>query len=82
MIQFPVRMRAAPTGLEQTGTAASYGVFNAGVNTACTAVPVHINATELNAQFSGTTGATLVAGQGSIFASNASGAFLAWSAEL
>lgn len=82
MIQFPVRMRVAPTGLEQTGTAANYGVFNAATITACTAVPVHVSATELNAQISGTTGATLVAGQGSIFASNAVGAWLAWSAEI
>jgi hypothetical protein len=82
MIQFPARMRAAPTALEQTGVAGNYLVFNAATTTACTAVPVFVTATELNAQISGTTGATLVAGQGSILGSNAAGAYLAWSAEL
>jgi hypothetical protein len=82
MIQFPVRMRAAPTAIEQTGVAANYLVFHGATTAACTAVPVFVSANELTAQISGTTGATLVAGQGSILGSNAIGAFLAWSAEL
>lgn len=82
MIQFPVRMRAAPTALEQTGVAGNYLVFNGAITTACTAAPVFVNANELTAQISGTTGATLVAGQGSILGSAVPSVFLAWSAEL
>jgi hypothetical protein len=82
IMHFPVRMRIAPTALEQTGTAANYGVFNAATITACTGVPTYQTSTEFSGQITTTTGATLGAGQGSILASNAANAYLAWSAEL
>jgi hypothetical protein len=82
IMHFPVPMRIAPTALEQTGTAANYGVFNAATLTVCTSVPTYQTSTRFSGQITATTGATLVAGQGSIFASNSSGAYLAWSAEL
>ena len=83
IVFFPVRMRVAPTALEQSGVAAHYGVLNAATLTACTAVPVYQNATEWTGQVTATTGATLVAGQGSLIASNGvTGAYLGWSAEL
>ena len=82
-IDFPVRMRAIPTALEQSGTAAHYAVLNGATATACTAVPVFQNATEFSALVNTTTGATLVAGQGSMLVSNGvTGAYLGWSAEL
>lgn len=82
-INFPVRMRTAPTALEQSGTAGNYAVLNGAVATACTAVPVFQNATEFSALVNTTTGATLVAGQGSLLVSNGvTAAYLGWSAEL
>jgi hypothetical protein len=84
-IPFPVKMRARPTALEQTGTATDYAVLYLTTAAACTAVPLYQNYTN---QDRGvvifTTSAVLTAGNGSACTSNAANnnAFLAWSAEL
>lgn len=81
MTQFPVTMRAAPSALEQSGTAAHYQVF-ASSNVACSAVPTFLAATVWYA----TTTATTASGLGSnlpcwLSAANTA-AYLGWSAEL
>jgi len=81
--QFPVTLRSAPTAIEQSGTAANYGVSNLATTTACTSVPTFLNATVNTATTTFTTGATLVAGQGAQGANNSTTtAYLGWSAEL
>ncbi len=84
-ITFPVTMRASPTALEQSGTAADYAIIHTTTATTCSAVPTYNSGTN---SFSATVGTTvasgLTAGHGCQFAS-ASGvttAYLAWSAEL
>ena len=79
---FPVSMRTAPTALEQSGTAAHYGVLNLNTTTACTSVPTFNYATVSSGRTSFTTGATLVAGQGCMGRSENTSAYLGWSAEL
>lgn len=80
---FPTAMRIAPTALEQSGTAANYGVNNLAVVTACTSVPTFGSACIDSATTVFTTGATLTAGQGCQGVNNSTTtAYLAWSAEL
>jgi hypothetical protein len=79
---FPVSMRTAPTALEQSGTAAHYGVLNLNTTTACASVPTFNYATVSSGRTSFTTGATLVAGQGCMGRSENTSAYLGWSAEL
>ena len=81
MTQFPVAMRASPTALEQSGTAAHYQVFISS-NVACSAVPTFLAANVWYA----TTTATAASGLGGnlpcwITAANTA-AYLGWSAEL
>jgi hypothetical protein len=82
IMHFPVPMRAAPALLEQSGTAGNYGVFNAATITTCTGVPTYQTSSQFSGQITTTTGATLVAGQGSILGSLTAGAYLAWTAEI
>ena len=79
---FPVTMRTNPTALEQTGTAANYGLLTANTTSnACTTVPVHDKSSVSGASVVAvSTG--LVAGNASHFVSRADGAYLGWSAEL
>jgi hypothetical protein len=80
---FPVTMRAAPTALETTGTAADYRVLHAGTATTCSAVPSFNGASEYEIEFDSTVASGLTVGQGAMQgASNGITAFLAWSAEL
>ena len=80
MIDFPVTMRAAPSSLEQTGTASDYEV-RSGSTTNCSSVPVIGPATTncINIIFilSGLTNS-----QACQVRFRISGVFLAWSAEL
>lgn len=81
MTQFPVTMRAAPTALEQSGTAAHYQVFTSS-NVAANAVPTFLAANVWYA----TTTLTAASGMGAnlpcwITAANTA-AYLGWSAEL
>jgi hypothetical protein len=78
--QFPVIMRAAPTALEQSGTAAHYQIYTSSA-VACTAVPAFGSATV----WSATTTATVASISGNLptwlTAANTA-AYLGWSAEL
>ena len=81
---FPVTMRAAPSALEQTGTAANYRVQGAGnATTVCSAVPSFSSATVNQVRTLFTVASGLTAYNSGV-GSPASGvtAYLAWSAEL
>ena len=79
---FPVQMRVAPTALEQSGTATDYSVRSAGANTTCSAVPFFGLGQTTSASTSLPVTAGLIGGNGSFARSNATGAYLGWSAEL
>jgi len=79
---FPVQMRVAPTALEQSGTATDYSVRSAGANTTCSAVPFFGLGQTTSASTSMPVTAGLIGGNGSFARSNATGAYLGWSAEL
>ena len=79
---FPVSMRIAPTAVEQTGTAADYGVGNLNTGTVCNAVPTFSIANQSTAETTFNTAAVLTAGQGSLGYAVTSTSYLAWSAEL
>jgi hypothetical protein len=81
-ILFPTQMRTNPTALEQSGTAADYRVMHGGTATACSSVPIFITASNSGTRSRFTVASGLTAGQGSISGAAASGAYLAWSAEL
>lgn len=80
--QFPVSLRAAPTALEQTGTAANYQVRAQATSTACSAVPAFATATTDVWSVTATVASGLTAGNGGALRGAATGAYLAWSAEL
>jgi hypothetical protein len=85
IVQFPVAMRIAPTALEQTGTAANYGVSNSSYGSilALTSVPAFDRANNYNASISITCSTGLTAGHATQFIdNNSSTAYLGWSAEL
>jgi hypothetical protein len=84
LVSFPVTMRTAPTGLEQSGTAADYIVRNAaGTGVVLSAVPTHTGLTTSQLSevlFSVASG--LVAGNATILYSANTSAYLGWSAEI
>ena len=83
IFQFPVTMRAAPSALEQSGTAGQYSAYFNNVSTAFNAVPTFVSSSVNNAQLQFTTASGITAGNsGSIFATTAGVGFLGWSAEL
>jgi len=83
LTNFPVQMRIAPTALEQSGTAADYLVTYLAAAAACSAVPAFSNCSAITAATTFTVAAaTLIAGDGVNAGSNASTAYLGWSAEL
>jgi hypothetical protein len=85
IVQFPVAMRIAPTALEQTGTAANYGVSNSSYGSilALTSVPAFDRANNYNASISITCSTGLTSGHATQFIdNNSSTAYLGWSAEL
>jgi len=79
---FPVRLRATPTALSQSGTAGDYS-WNGTSGIACSAVPGFSTRTTTDIwQVNFTVASGLTAGHGgSVITSNGNG-FLAWSAEL
>jgi hypothetical protein len=80
---FPVSMRVAPTGLEQSGTASDYSVRIIASDTIlCSAVPAWYASTNLSTTMTTTVSSGLTGGQGSNMRPNSTNAFLAWSAEL
>jgi hypothetical protein len=82
LIIFPTTMRAAPTALEQSGTAGDYRVAHQATATNCSAVPQFSSGDIFNSSVNFTVASGLTAGQGSRFRAVNSSAFLAWSAEL
>ena len=79
---FKNSMRIAPTALEQTGTASNYSIINQTTNVSCSAVPAFSKSSTDTATVTFTVASGLTAGNGSMFRSNASNTYLAWSAEL
>ena len=82
MINFPVTMRDNPTGLEQTGTAGDYAIGHEGTASGCTTAPTFLMATNTNARFYVSSTGNLTTGNGGQARFNASGAYIAFSAEL
>ena len=81
MTQFPVTMRAAPTALEQSGTAAHYQVFVSS-NVACNAVPTFLAANVWYATTTATAASGLSANLPFWVTAANTAAYLGWSAEL
>jgi hypothetical protein len=83
IVNFPVSMRTEPTALEQTGTAADYGVQHGGSTvTNLSAVPSSFVASLTSSRISVSVASGLTQGQGSMMIANNDSAYLAWSAEL
>jgi hypothetical protein len=83
IVSFPVQMRVAPSALEQTGTAANYGVNEAGSGFACNIVPTFSNATVNMATTAFGFASGLTTGRGGFGRNdNNTAAYLGWSAEL
>jgi hypothetical protein len=83
IVNFPVSMRTEPTALEQTGTAADYGVQHGGSTvTNLSAVPSSFVASLTSSRISVSVASGLTQGQGSMIIANNDSAYLAWSAEL
>jgi len=81
-VPFPTVMRITPTAVEQNGTANNYRVRHTGGGTACSSVVSFANASPSNSFVIFTVASGLTTGQGSFGETNATGAYLAWSAEL
>ena len=80
---FPGPMRAAPSALEQSGTAGDYAVRRGGgASTTCSAVPAFSDANITNATFRLAVSSGLTAGQAVSGRAVNTNAYLAWSAEL
>ena len=79
---FPVTMRASPTALETSGTAAHYEVRTAGSSVACNDVPTLIRTTTNTAYTHFITASVLTAGNASTLRAANTSAYLAWSAEI
>jgi len=80
---FPVPMRAAPSALEQSGTAGNYAVRRGGgASTTCSAVPAFSDSNITNATFRLAVSSGLTAGQAVSGRAVNTNAYLAWSAEL
>ena len=81
-IPFLVTMRTRPTALEQSGTAADYGLLYQATATNLSAVPAYSTATTDMIMITADIASGLTAGDGLIFRISTSGAYLGWSAEL
>ena len=82
LVPFPVPMRVRPTALETTGTASDYRIVRAGPTViTCSSTPAYSNSSTANGQVLASASG-LTAGEGLLLHSNATGAFLGWSAEL
>jgi hypothetical protein len=84
-IPFPVTMRAAPTALEQSGTAADYnnlGLGTAGADITCSSVPTFNAASVQHASVTNTFSSTVVVAAAGFGSTASATAFYAWSAEL
>lgn len=79
---FPVRMRTAPSALEQTGTASDYVVLANTAGTALSAVPTFNAATTDNALTDFTVASGGATASYAMLRSGVASAYLGWSAEL
>ena len=79
--KFPVNMRAAPSALEQSGTASHYRIYAVNSTVTCTSVPV-FNTADFDGATTQFIATGLTAGQGTIGRSSNTAAYLGWSAEL
>jgi hypothetical protein len=79
---FPVRLRATPTALSQSGTAGDYDVQHGNTVTVCSSVPTFSTCNPYMATVVFPVASGLTAGQGSNGRAVNTSAFLAWSAEL
>ena len=79
---FPTTMRTSPTAVEQTGTAADYGVLTGVTSTACSGVPTFNVASEWSAVTQFTVASGLTASQSIAGRPLTSSVYLGWSAEL
>ena len=77
-VQFPVSMRAKPTGLEQTGTAGDYKLARRTSSTTCSAVPTFSNSTENFGTLTWTTGSGMSGGECVFMQSTGDDHFLGW----
>ena len=83
VIPFPTTMRAAPTALEQSGTASDYGLINAtGSGGDCSSIPTYRSASIDAIMVRFTDAGHVAAGNASQGYLDQPEAFLAWSAEL
>lgn len=82
VVNFPTRMRVAPTAIETSGTAADYEIAYTTTSTACSAVPTYQAGTDMSAGIAATVSSGLTAGQGSLLRLTGTAGYLAWSAEL
>jgi hypothetical protein len=78
----PVKMRTAPTALEQSGTATDYSIRFATTNVACSAVPLFNTATTDFVTAIFTVASGLVAGNNAMGRYQGTAGYLGWSAEL
>ena len=79
---FPVKLRIAPSALEQSGTAGDYRIRAASGNINCSSVPAWDGSSTDNALTLFTVASGLTSGQGVALRAVNSTAYLAWSAEL
>jgi hypothetical protein len=81
-VPFITQMRAAPSSLEQSGTAGDYRVRRAASNHTCTSVLAFQGASTFSMWLLATVASGLTAGQAASLRAVNTNAFLAWSAEL
>lgn len=81
-VTFESPMRTSPTALEQSGTASHYRIQITGNAINCSAVPSFNSASTWGSSIVFTVASGLTAGQASLFRSNNTAGYLAWSAEL
>jgi hypothetical protein len=81
-VSFPVTMRTQPTALEQSGTAANYGLYHAATATVCSSVPVYSAASTQGARVNFTVASGLTTGQACMGYVAATGGYLGFSVEL
>ena len=79
---FPVPMRAAPTALEQTGTAGDYKLSRRTAATTCSSVPAFDFANTNHAHVLWYVSTGMVAGEGVFMRTTTTDVYLAWSSEL
>jgi hypothetical protein len=82
VVLFPATMRAAPTALEQSGTASDYQVTHGNTATVCSTVPAFNAASLFSAVTTFTVASGLTVGQGVASRNIGGNGYLAWGAEL